>query len=140
MSLPLDHIAIAVEDLEQSQKIYEDLGLVFEEEREQVESQGVITAFAAMGSGARLELLAPLGKEGPVHDFLKKRGAGIHHICFRVPDVRKATVELKKKGYRLLNDEPIMGAQNCLVNFIHPRSMGGVLIEISQPCPTMKKI
>ena len=97
MSLPLDHIAVVVENIEQSQKIYEDLGLAFEKEREVVESQGVMTAFASIGSGARLELLAPWGKEGPIHKFLKKRGSGIHHLCFRVPDVRKMTVELRKK-------------------------------------------
>ena len=98
-----------------------------------MESQGVVTAFASIGSGARLELLAPWGKDGPIHKFLKNRGPGIHHLCFRVADVRKMTVELKKKGHHLLNDEPIMGAQNCLVNFIHPRTTGGVLIEISTP-------
>ena len=98
MTLPLDHIAVAVDDLDQSQKIYEDLGLVFEEERETVESQGVITAFADIGSGARLELLAPWGEKGPIHKFLEKRGAGIHHICFRVPDVHKATCRIEKKG------------------------------------------
>ena len=137
MSLPLDHIAIAVEDLDKALKIYEGLGLVFDEERETVESQGVTTAFAPIGgSGARLELLAPWGDEGPIHRFLKKRGAGIHHLCFRVPDVYKATEELKKKGYRLLNDQPVMGAQNCLVNFIHPESTGGVLIEISARAPS----
>ncbi len=128
----LDHVAIAVKDLDKSQKIWEDMGLEFSSEREVVESQGVTTAFAQMDENAHLELLCPFGENGPIHKFLEKKGEGIHHLCFKVPDVVAKCNELKEKGYTLLNESPIDGANNCLVNFIHPKSTGGVLIEVSQ--------
>jgi len=128
----LDHVAVVVEDLDSAQKIYEDIGLSFSGEREVVASQGVITAFASIDTRAHLELLCPHGEDGPIHQFLKKKGEGIHHLCFRVQDVEKKCHELKTKGYRLIYDTPVSGANNCLVNFIHPKSTGGVLIELSQ--------
>ena len=132
----LDHIAIAVEDLGRAQKFYEDLGLVFEDEREVVESQGVTTAFAKLSKGAdgvRLELLERYGDDGPIHKFLAKRGPGIHHICFAVKDVARASAKLQEMGYQLLHPKPVPGANNCLVNFLHPKSTGGTLIELSTP-------
>ncbi len=129
----LDHVAIAVNDLDAACKTYQDIGVSFEEKREVVESQGVTTAFGAIDYWAKIELLEPFGEEGPLHKFLEKRGPGIHHICFCVADVKKKCEELKKLGYQLLNPEPVKGAHNCLVNFIHPKSTGGVLIELSQP-------
>ena len=129
----LDHVAVAVNSLDKSQKIYEDLGLKFEKKREVVASQAVETAFASIDQRAHLELLAPHGESGPIHKFLEKKGEGIHHLCFRVKDVAAKSEELKKKGYTLINEKPVPGANNCLVNFIHPKSTGGVLIEISQP-------
>ena len=128
----LDHVAIAVEDLEQSVKTYESLGIHFEKEREVVESQGVITAFASIDTNAQLELLGAYGEGGPISKFLSKKGPGIHHLCFKVPDIEAKCKELKEKGFRLLYDEPQEGAHSCRVNFIHPKSTGGVLIEISQ--------
>lgn len=129
----LDHIAIACRDLDETEKIYRDLGFVFAEKREVVEDQGVETAFAKVDQHAQIELLCPYGDSGPIHQFLEKKGPGIHHLCFRVNDVVKKAEELKSKGYRLLYEEPKVGAHHCLVNFIHPKSTGGVLIEISQP-------
>jgi methylmalonyl-CoA/ethylmalonyl-CoA epimerase len=129
----LDHVALAVNDLDNAQKVYEELGFTFEAEREVVASQGVITAFAAVDTHAHIELLAPHGEDGPIHRFLEKKGEGIHHLCFRVADVQAKTDELVQKGYRLIHKKPVEGANNCLVNFIHPKSAGGVLIEISQP-------
>jgi methylmalonyl-CoA/ethylmalonyl-CoA epimerase len=85
----LDHIAIAVTDLETSVKLYETLGLKFEAKREVVKEQAVTTAFAAIDKQAHLELLEPYGEDGPIHQSIKKRGAGLHHLCFRVPDVEK---------------------------------------------------
>ena len=128
----LDHIAIVVESLDKSQKVYEDLGFVFKPEREIVAEQGVKTAFAQVDHNANIELLEPYGKNGPIHKFIEKKGPGIHHLCFRVKDVVKKSKELKDKGYILINEQPVTGAHNCLVNFIHPKSTGGVLIEISQ--------
>lgn len=128
----LDHVAVVVKDLDQAIAIYEDLGLNFLPEREVVEKQGVTTAFAPMDTHAQLELLTPYGEDGPIHKFIEKKGEGIHHLCFKVADVQKKTDELKAKGYKLIHDQPVDGAHHCLVNFIHPKSTNGVLIEISQ--------
>ena len=128
----LDHVAIAVKSLDVSTKVYEDLGLKFNPEREVVESQGVKTAFAHVDEHAHIELLEPLNENSPIHKYIEKNGEGIHHLCFKVPDVNKTCEELKAKGYRLIYDTPVPGANNCLVNFIHPKSTGGVLMEVSQ--------
>jgi methylmalonyl-CoA epimerase len=128
----LDHVAIAVKNLDHTQKIYEDLGMKFNSTREVVSSQGVTTAFAHVDQHAHLELLCPLDETGPIAKFLAKNGEGIHHLCFKVPDVKIKGDELKALGYTLIYDAPIEGANNCLVNFVHPKSSGGVLIEISQ--------
>jgi methylmalonyl-CoA/ethylmalonyl-CoA epimerase len=127
----LDHIAVAVANLDDAEKIYEDLGLKFDK-REVVEEQKVTTSFAHIDEHAHIELLEPINNEGPIAKYLEKKGPGIHHMCYRVPDVQKKMDELKEKGYVLLYEEPSKGANNCLVNFIHPKSTGGVLIEISQ--------
>ena len=129
----LDHVAIAVDDLEKAVKTYESLGIQFKEEREVVESQGVVTAFASIDENAQLELLGVHGEGGPIEKFLSKKGPGIHHLSFKVPDIEAKCKELKEKGFKLLYEEPQSGAHSCRVNFIHPKSTGGVLIEISQP-------
>tara|TARA_R110000868_G_scaffold204946_3_gene453178 strand:- start:46221 stop:46703 length:483 start_codon:yes stop_codon:yes gene_type:complete len=128
----LDHIAISVENLEQSVKIYEALGLSFDDKREVVEEQAVTTAFAHVDERAHIELLEPYGEDGPIHQSIKKRGPGLHHLCFRVKDVEAKASELKQNGFKLLYEKAKVGAGNCLVNFIHPKSTGGVLVEISQ--------
>jgi methylmalonyl-CoA epimerase len=128
----LDHVAIAVSSLDKGVKIYEDLGLKFNLKREIVESQGVKTAFAHVDQNAHIELLEPFGDNSPIAKFIEKNGEGIHHLCFKVPDVKLKCLELKKMGYRLIYAEPVTGANNCLVNFVHPKSSGGVLIEVSQ--------
>ena len=128
----LDHVAIAVKDLDGAVQVWENLGLQFEEEREVVEEQGVITAFAQIDKNAHLELLCPHGDSGPIHKYIEKKGEGIHHLCFQVQDVTAKTRELQEKGFTLINPEPVKGAGGCMVNFIHPKSTGGVLVEISQ--------
>ena len=138
MSLPdlgdciLDHIAIAVKDLKSAQKIYQDLGMVFDPKIEEVKEQKVLTAFAQIDQNAHIELLEPTSEESTIHKFIQTKGEGIHHLCFKVQDVRTKTQELTDKGFRFIYPEPKIGAGNCLVNFIHPKSTGGVLIEISQ--------
>ncbi len=129
----LDHIAIAVKSIDETVAIYEDLGLKFSPDREVVKEQAVTTAFAHVDTNAHIELLEPYGENGPIHKFLEKKGPGIHHICFKVTNVENTCRDLKEKGYILLNENPVIGANNCLVNFIHPKSTGGVLIEVSQP-------
>jgi methylmalonyl-CoA/ethylmalonyl-CoA epimerase len=138
MSLPmsqdciLDHIAIAVKSISSSKKIYEDMGMVFSGEIEEVKEQKVLTAFAQIDQNAHIELLEPTSIESTIHKFIETKGEGIHHLCFKVPDVQKKTLELTQKGYKFIYPEPKIGAGGCLVNFIHPKSTGGVLIEISQ--------
>ncbi|MFG1483778.1 methylmalonyl-CoA epimerase [Halobacteriovorax sp. RZ-2] len=127
----LDHIAIAVENLDNAEKIYRDLGLEFNH-REVVEDQQVTTSFAHIDENAHVELLEPINGQGPIAKYLEKKGPGIHHMCYRVPDVAKKSQELRDLGYNLLYEAPRKGANNCLVNFIHPKSTGGVLIEIAQ--------
>lgn len=132
LDFELDHIGIAVEDLSGGRKFYETLGLgpmVIES----VPSEKVNVGFFELANRARLELLEPSGPESPVARHLEKRGPGIHHICLRVTDIRATLRALKSAGIQLINEEPKPGAHGCLVAFVHPRSTGGVLIELSQP-------
>ena len=128
----LDHIAVAVEKIDEIKKVYEDLGLTFAEKREEVPTEGVKTAFAEMNDHSHLELLEPLPGEGPIRKYLNKKGQGIHHLSFLVKNLAKKCHELKEKGYNLIYEVPVKGANDKLVNFIHPKSTGGVLIELSQ--------
>jgi len=128
----LDHIAIAVKSIPAAKKTYEDLGLTFAPEIEEVKEQLVLTAFAHIDQNAHIELLEPTSEASTIHKFIESKGEGIHHLCFKVPDVKAKTKELSDKGYRFIYPEPRIGAGGCLVNFIHPKSTGGVLIEISQ--------
>jgi methylmalonyl-CoA/ethylmalonyl-CoA epimerase len=138
MSLPelgdciLDHIAIAVKSITDSKRIYEDMGLTFAPEIEEVKDQKVFTAFAHVDTNAHIELLQPTSEESTIHKFIETKGEGIHHLCFKVPDVVAKTKELTDKGYRFIYPAPRIGAGGCLVNFMHPKSTGGVLIELSQ--------
>jgi methylmalonyl-CoA/ethylmalonyl-CoA epimerase len=138
MSLPsfedciLDHIAIAVTSISTAKKVYEDLGIIFSGAIEEVKEQKVLTAFAQIDQNAHLELLEPTSDESAIHKFIQTKGEGIHHLCFKVSDVKNKTIELSSKGYKFIYSEPRIGAGGCLVNFIHPKSAGGVLIEISQ--------
>ncbi len=129
----LDHVAIAVKNISEAKKIYTALGFKFEAGEEIVESQGVKTAFASIDQNAHLELLEPLeNKSGPIHNFIAKTGGGIHHLCFRVESVEKKQKELEALGYRFIYSHAVLGAGKAMVNFIHPKNAGGVLIEISE--------
>lgn len=128
----LDHIAIAVNSLNEGKKVYEDLGFHFHEEVEIVESQKVKTQFAPIDENSRIELLEPTDETSTIHEYIQKKGTGIHHLCFKVSDVVEKQKELVAKGYKMIYPNPVEGAGNCLVNFVHPKSTGGVLIEISQ--------
>ncbi|MEX0798880.1 MAG: methylmalonyl-CoA epimerase [Bacteriovoracaceae bacterium] len=128
----LDHVAIAVNDLEESVKVYEALGLKFKSQREVVESQKVKTAFAPIDENGHVELLQATESSSPISKYIEKKGPGIHHLCFRVKSITEKEDELRAKGFRLLYESAQRGAGNCLVNFIHPKSTGGTLIEISE--------
>jgi len=127
----IDHIGVAVRSLEERAAFYRALGLEVEGE-ETVSEQKVRVAFVPV-EGTRVELLEPTAKDSPIARFIDKRGEGLHHLCFRVEDVRKSMADLAAAGFRLLSDEPQMGAHGALVCFVHPASAGGVLIELSQP-------
>jgi len=132
MSKPtLDHIGIAVESLAKGVEFYEALGLDLEGV-EEVTEQGVKVGFLPVGD-ARLELLEPTGPSSPIAKHLERRGPGLHHVCLRVDDIRGAMAALAERGHRLLSDEPHAGAHGCLVCFVHPKSTGGVLLELTQP-------
>lgn len=128
----LDHVAIAVKDLEKSVQTWQALGLSFAPEREVVEEQKVRTAFAPIDVNGHIELLEPTDESSAIAKYIEKKGPGIHHICFRVKDINAKEEELRSKGFTLLYEKPKVGAGNCLVNFIHPKSTGGVLVEISE--------
>lgn len=138
MSLPdlqnctLDHIAIAVKNISNAKKIYEDLGLIFAPQIEEVKDQLVRTAFAQIDLNAHIELLEPTSSESTIHKFIENKGEGIHHLCFKVKDVQSKMNELIQRGYKFIYSSPRIGAGGCLVNFMHPKSTGGVLIELSQ--------
>ena len=127
--MKIDHIGIATNDIEQLASIYRDaLGLNVVE-TEEVASQKVRVAMLPVGE-SRIELLEATAADSPISKFLAKRGPGIHHVAFKVDDIRAALAELKSKGARLIDEEPRTGAGGCLVAFIHPSSTGGVLIEL----------
>jgi len=127
----LDHIGIAVESIDTGLAIYRALGIEVEGVEEVVD-QGVRVAFLPVGE-PRIELLEPLNDDSPIARFLDRRGPGLHHICLRVSNIRMAMAQLSDEGYQLLSEEPMRGAHDCLVCFVHPKSAGGVLIELSQP-------
>lgn len=127
----LDHIGIAVENLDKASAFYKTLGLHASND-EEVLSEKVRVRMFELQNNCRIELLEPTQAESPVGKFIAKRGPGIHHICLRVKSVRKSLNLLKKAGYTLIHDEPFKGAHNCLVAFVHPKSTGGVLLEISE--------
>lgn len=131
MKFDLDHIGIAVETLEGARGFYEALGLG-PMTTEVVESERVKVGFFELANGSRIELLEPTTSESPIAKFLANKGAGIHHICLKVNDIKAAMEKLKAQGFKLINEEPKRGAHNCWVAFVHPKSTGGVLLELSQ--------
>ena len=132
MLTTIDHIGVAVEDLDGALALYRDsLGMPLAH-REIVEEQGVEAALLDIGDG-HIELLQPLGPETAVGKFLAKRGPGLHHVAYRVQDVEQALSALSAAGMRLIDEHPRNGIRGSRVAFVHPASTGGVLTEIVQP-------
>ncbi len=130
----LDHIGIAVKSIEAGLKYYRDvLGMEYLGE-EEVTEQKVRVAFLKLGE-SRIELLEPTSSDSPVAKFLEKRGAGIHHIAILVDDIEAALSNHRKAGARLIDETPRSGAHDMLIAFIHPKSTGGVLLELCQRPP-----
>ena len=127
----IEHIGIAVKNLDAAAELYGKLLNTSVYKIEDVESEGVRTAFLLSGPN-KLELLESIMPDSPVSKFIEKRGEGIHHIAFDVEDIRAEMERLKGEGFILLNDTPKEGADNKLVCFVHPKSANGVLIELCQ--------
>ncbi len=127
----LDHIGIAVTSIEEARVFWETLGLEVVA-LEEVPSEGVKVAMIPCGE-AKIELLEATTMDSPVARFLSQRGPGIHHICLRSDALLADDKRLRDAGYRLLRSEPTRGAGACWVQFVHPKSAGGVLLELSQP-------
>ena len=131
MKVTLDHVGIAVADLQQALAFYRDaLGLEIDEP-EDIATQRVRAHFIPAGESA-LELIEPTGDDSPIAKYVARRGPGLHHITLRVDDIRAALAQLKAKGVRLIDDEPREGAHGSLVAFIHTASAHGVLVELKQ--------
>lgn len=131
----LEHIGIAVENIEEADVLYSKMLGVGSYKIEEVASEGVRTAFYRVGE-TKIELLEAVRPESAIAKFIEKRGPGIHHIAFDVADIRASMTRLKEAGFRLTQEEPFPGADNKLVCFVHPKSAGGTLIELCQDIST----
>lgn len=131
MMRKVEHIGIAVKNLEVSNLIFEKLLGAPAYKFEDVESEGVSTSFFNVGPN-KIELLAATNPDSPIAKFIDKKGEGIHHIAFDVEDIVLEIARLKKEGFIVLNETPKKGADNKLVAFLHPKSTNGVLIELCQ--------
>ncbi|HYK76067.1 MAG TPA: methylmalonyl-CoA epimerase [Daejeonella sp.] len=127
----IEHIGIAVKNLENASLVYQKLLGVSSYKTEEVISEQVITEFFQVGEN-KIELLVGTSAESPISKFIEKRGEGIHHIAFEVDDIEAEMERLKQEGFILLNEKPKKGADNKLVCFVHPKNTHGVLIELCQ--------
>ncbi len=128
----IDHIGVAVEDLDAAIALYErDLSIELVH-RESVESQGVEAVLLDVGEG-HVELLSPMGPDTPVGKFLAKKGPGLHHVAYQTSDIEAELARLKDTGLRLIDEQPRIGIRGSRVAFLHPSATGGVLTEIVEP-------
>ncbi len=127
----IEHIGIAVKDIEKSNDLFAKLFGESHYKIEEVASEGVSTSFFKVGDN-KIELLEATNKDSPIAKFIEKRGEGIHHIAFDVEDIESEISRLQKEGFTVLNENPKKGADNKLVAFLHPKSTNGVLIELCQ--------
>jgi methylmalonyl-CoA/ethylmalonyl-CoA epimerase len=130
----IDHVGIAVDDLEAEVERYRWAFRLEPVHRETVPSQGVEEVLFAVGS-SYVQLLRPLAPDTPVGRHLRSRGPGVHHVAFRVDDVAAALDRLRSEGVRLVDDRPRPGSRGTTIAFVHPRAMGGVLVELVQEAP-----
>lgn len=127
----IDHIGIAVKNLDESLKFYQDILGLECTGTEVVKEQKVKVAFLPIGD-SEVELLQSISEDGPIAKFIEKKGEGIQHIAYRVDNIEKAIKEMKLKGIRMIDDEPRYGAGGARIAFCHPKSTGGVLVELSE--------
>jgi len=134
----IEHIGIAVQNLEESLKFYQDiLGLEFIKQ-EKVESQGVKIAFLKVGK-SKIELLEPLNEESTIARFIDKNGQGIHHFAILVDSIEDKIKDMQAQGARLIGDKVTVGADNMKIIFIHPKGTNGVLLELCEPLAKEEK-
>jgi methylmalonyl-CoA/ethylmalonyl-CoA epimerase len=129
--MKIEHLGIAVHDLDQATELYTALLGTPPYKTEEVPSEGVTTVFFQTGE-SKVELLKATKEDSPIANFIRQRGEGIHHVAFRVDDIRAEMARLKALGFKLLHDEPKQGADQKLICFLHPKSTGGVLVELCQ--------
>lgn len=128
----IDHVGVAVDDLDAALRLYEGALGMSAAHRETVSEQGVEAVLLDVGDG-HVELLSPLGEDTPVGKFLARKGAGLHHVAYAVADIGEALRALAGEGIELIDSEPRRGIRGSRVAFLHPRSTGGVLTEIVEP-------
>ncbi|PIE01331.1 MAG: methylmalonyl-CoA epimerase [Acidobacteria bacterium] len=126
----IDHIGIAVPNLDAAASAYKDLKFHFDH-IETVEEQKVRVAFFHCGE-SHIELLEPTAEDSPIAKYIAKKGGGIHHLCVEVDNLEEALQEYAEKGVRLINEKPVIGAGGCRVAFVHPKSTHGVLLELKE--------
>ena len=131
----LEHIGIAVKNMAKSNALFASLLGSEPYKSEDVAAEGVRTSFFRVGE-VKIELLEALNDTSPIAKFLDKKGEGIHHMAFTVTDIAASIEHFRNKGFEIINDQPKRGADNKLVCFLHPRSTGGVLIELCQEIPS----
>jgi methylmalonyl-CoA/ethylmalonyl-CoA epimerase len=127
----VEHIGIAVRELEAAEKLFSSLFNTNPYKRETVDSEGVATSFFQINE-TKIELLQSISEEGVIAKFIEKKGEGFHHVAFEVEDIIQEMERLKKEGFTLLSETPKLGADNKLVCFLHPKSTNGMLIELCQ--------
>ena len=128
----IDHVGVAVSDLDRAIALYEGTFGMPLVHREKVEEQGVEAVLLDVGDG-HIELLSPLGPDTVVGKFVERRGEGLHHVAYRVDDIDTALVNLKEVGVELIDSEARVGIRGSRVAFLHPKSTGGVLTELVEP-------
>lgn len=127
----IEHLGIAVRSIEESNNLFEKLLGSAPYKEETVDKEQVKTSFFRVGSN-KIELVQSLDDDGVIAKFIEKKGEGIHHVAFDVPDIRAEMKRLSDQGFRLLSEEPYKGADNKLVCFVHPKTAGGILVELCQ--------
>lgn len=127
--MKINHLGIATKGIEEALRFWQDALGLENVHTETVEDQKVRVAMLPVGE-SRIELLEPTSDDSPISKFLEKRGGGIHHIAVEVENIEEALAKLKAEGMRLIDEKPRIGAENCLVAFVHPASAGGVLLEL----------
>ena len=127
----IEHIGIAVQNIEESNKVFAKIFGKENYKSEIVESEGVVTSFFQVGEN-KIELVSATKLDSPIAKYLEKNREGMHHIAFDVEDIEKEMIRLKNEGVRILNEKPKQGADNKLICFLHPKDTNGVLIELCQ--------